>query len=60
MAQDPGFLKDNARIRRQQKLHAERWEGLDLSTRWIPPKTIYKRSYKHRPQDAYDWEELED
>ena len=60
MVEDSGFLKENARIRRRQKLYAERWEGLDMHTRWIPPKDLYKRSYKHRPQDAYDWEELED
>jgi hypothetical protein len=60
MGTDAEFLKENARIRRRQKLYAERWEGLDMSTRWIPPKNIYKRSVKHRPQTVHDWEELED
>jgi hypothetical protein len=52
-------LKIIAEQRRQRRLVDVR-DGLDYGTRWIPPKSQYKRNVKHRPQTVDDWEELED
>lgn len=51
--------KEMARQRRMAQM-AAMWDGHDYRTRWVPPKDIYKRRPKHRPQNAHDWEELED
>ena len=52
-------LKELARQRREMRLR-DMQDGLDFGTRWVPPKSQYKRNLKHRPQSVDDWEELED
>lgn len=56
---DEKDFKELARQRRAKKLQ-DMEDGLDYSTRWIPPKSTYRRNVKYRPQTVDDWEELED
>lgn len=39
---------------------AAMWDGHDYRTRVVPSDKLYKRSPKHKPRNAYDWEELEE
>jgi hypothetical protein len=50
--------KVHARLRREKKL-SDLKDGLFWGDRTIPSKAEYKRSLKHRPQTAEEWEELE-
>lgn len=52
-------MKSHARSRRAAKM-AAMWDGYDYRTKIVPSEKIYKRGYKHRPQNPYDWEELEE
>ena len=52
-------MKAHSRSRRAAKMEAM-WDGHDYRTRIVPSQKIYKRGYKHRPQNPYDWEELEE
>jgi hypothetical protein len=51
--------KQMAKARRAAQLRAM-WDGHDYRTRTVPSGKVYKRGPKHRPQNPYDWEELED
>ena len=33
-------------------------DPFDTRTRWVPPGDLYKRRFKHSPQDWKDWEEV--
>lgn len=50
--------KVHAMLRRQKKL-LDMKDGLDFADRVIPSGKEYRRTIKHRPRTAYDWEELE-
>lgn len=52
-------FKQHQRAIRARKI-AAMWDGHDYRTRIIPSEKLYKRQPKHRPQNPYDWEELED
>jgi hypothetical protein len=51
--------KQMSRVRRARTLEAM-WDGHDYRTKIVPSDKLYKRTLKHRPQNPYDWEELED
>lgn len=50
--------KTHARLRRQRKLQDLK-DGVSFADRTISSKTQYKRTIKHKPQTAYEWEDLE-
>lgn len=52
-------LKHLARQRREKKLHDMK-DGFSWHDRTVPSGKEYRRNFKHRPREAYEWEELED
>jgi hypothetical protein len=52
-------LKHLARQRREMKLQDMR-DNVSYADRVIPSMKKYSRKPKHRPQNAFEWEELED
>jgi hypothetical protein len=52
-------LKHLARQRREMKLQDMR-DNVSYADRVIPSMKKYSRNPKHRPQNAFEWEELED
>lgn len=51
--------KIHARLRRERMLNSMK-EGHDYTTRVIPSGTVYKRRFKHKPQSALDWDEVDE
>ena len=47
-----------ARLRRESQIKAMQ-DGYDYQTRIVPSKKQYRRTLKHKPQTASEWEKVE-
>jgi hypothetical protein len=47
--------KAHARARRAKALE----DSFDTRTRWVAPKSEYRRRFKHQPRTMDDWESLD-